>query len=226
MRLLMTDITEMHQGNYCVAGWNAATGRMVRPLPNGSNWTTQMLATHGIRGGATIQFSPIVANLNGTFPHRTEDTAINPAAIAAVKAVRPGWLTAAAPPMALSLDAAFQGHIETTGEWNGALKGAFVAEGAQIGSLAAVRVERDNFEFFEGNFNGTKSLRAYLTDGDGCYSLPVVARNFRESYRAEGVDQLNDSLPAAGDLHVRVGLARAWAGQPGKCTAMINGLYW
>jgi len=35
MQILITDVTEMHQGNYCVAGWNLNAGTMVRPLPNG-----------------------------------------------------------------------------------------------------------------------------------------------------------------------------------------------
>lgn len=32
MDILVTDVTEMNGGHYCVAGWCAATKRMVRPM--------------------------------------------------------------------------------------------------------------------------------------------------------------------------------------------------
>jgi hypothetical protein len=38
MEILITDVTEMGGGNCCVAGWDVVAKRMVRPLPNGSNW--------------------------------------------------------------------------------------------------------------------------------------------------------------------------------------------
>jgi hypothetical protein len=36
MELLITDVTEMGGGNYCVAGWDIVANRMVRPLDDGS----------------------------------------------------------------------------------------------------------------------------------------------------------------------------------------------
>jgi hypothetical protein len=33
MQIVITDVTEMHQGNYCVAGWCPKSEKMVRPLP-------------------------------------------------------------------------------------------------------------------------------------------------------------------------------------------------
>jgi hypothetical protein len=65
-----------------------------------------------------------------------------------------------------------------------------------------------------------------MSDNEARYSLPVVAKNLRELYRAKGVAAVNKLLPKTGKLHVRVGLARAWSGQPGKCSVMINGVYW
>lgn len=85
---------------------------------------------------------------------------------------------------------------------------------------------RPNLEFFENDYKGEKSLRAYITDQDARYSLPVVAKNLRELYRSKGAAAVNKLLPKSGNLHVRVGLARAWPDQPGKCTVMINGVYW
>ena len=136
------------------------------------------------------------------------------------------WFGVGAPPVSQSLAGAFQQSVQTTGTWNGARKGAYVQEGTQISSLAAVRIARANLQFFEDNYGGNRSLRAYLTDADTRYSLPVVAKNLREIYRIDGPNAVNQYLPNAGNLHVRVGLARAWPGQPGKCTVMINGVYW
>ena len=69
MRLIITDVTEMHGGNYCVAGWKAQGQRMVRPLPNGANSTAGLLQQHGIAPGASID----------VFPHRTTASKCVPA---------------------------------------------------------------------------------------------------------------------------------------------------
>jgi hypothetical protein len=225
MKLLITDVTEMHQGNYCVAGWNPTSGSMVRPLPNGSNWTGAQLAKGGIQPGTTIEVTATGAQA-GAYPHRTEDTPISVNSIKLIDAGPRAWFGAGAPPLTTTLAAAFQDHLRTTGIWDGAKKGAYVQEGSQIGSLSAVKISRANLEFFEDDYQGKKSLRAYVTDNDARYSLPVVAKNLRELYRAKGVAAVNKLLPKSGDLHVRVGLARAWSGQPGKCAVMINGVYW
>ena len=94
-----------------------------------------------------------------------------------------------------------------------------------VGSLSAIRVGAANLAFFENNFQGTLSLPAYLTDSNVCYNLPVVAKDLRDTYRASGIANLNGVFAGVGYLHVRVGLARAWSGQQGKCTVMINGVY-
>ena len=64
MRLLITDVTEMSGGNFCVAGWSAQSSSMLRPLPNGSNWTLNGLAVHGISPGATVDFVPQMAEIS------------------------------------------------------------------------------------------------------------------------------------------------------------------
>lgn len=225
MDLLITDVTEMHAGNYCVAGWNPKTGSMVRPLPNGSNWTEAQLVKYDIQPGATIQATATGAQ-GGLYPHRTEDTPIDLDSVKLVNAGPKAWFGVGAPPVEKTLAAAFEDHLKTTGSWDGAKKGAYVQEGTEIGSLAAVSISRSNLEFFENDYKGEKSLRAYVTDKDARYNLPVVAKNLRELYRSKGVEAVNKLLPKSGNLHVRVGLARAWKQQPDKCTVMINGVYW
>src|SRR5882724_1841473 len=149
MQILITDVTEMHQGNYCVAGWDSKTGTMVRPLPHGSNWTEAQLAQYGIQPGATIQVNASGAATGGVYPHRTEDTPIDLASVKLVSGGSSTWLGSGAPPLAQTLAAAFQNNVQTTGVWDGARKGAYVQEGANISSLAAVKIARPNIEFFE-----------------------------------------------------------------------------
>ncbi|MBN8937001.1 MAG: hypothetical protein J0I13_12150 [Rhizobiales bacterium] len=177
MQILITDVTEMHQGNYCVAGWDSKGGTMVRPLPNCSNWTGTQLTTYGIQPGATVQLDNAGAASSGIYPHRTEDTQIDLASVKFVTAASNTWFGTGAPPLVSTLAAAFQNNVQTTGVWKCARKAAYVQEGTNIGSLAAVRIGRANFEFFENDFNGNKSLRAYMVDNDARYSLPVVAKN-------------------------------------------------
>jgi hypothetical protein len=225
MQILITDVTEMHQGNYCVAGWSKSAGRMIRPLPNGSNWTGVQLAKHGIQPGARIGFNATGAAASAAYPHRTEDLPIDVGSIGQIDTGWNVWFGVDAPPACPTLALAFENNVQTTGIWDGARKGAYVPEGTRIGSLSAVRVNCAELEFFENDYRGEKSLRAYVTDEDAMYSLPVVAKNLRELYRAKGATSVSKLLPKSGKLHVRVGLARAWAGQPTKCTAMINGVY-
>jgi hypothetical protein len=226
MQILITDVTEMRHDNYCVAGWDSNVGRMVRPLPNRSYWTEAQLTRYGIQPGAAIQFNPTGGAPTGTYPHITEDTLIDLDSVKPVSAAMTAWFGPGAPPLDPTLAAAFQSNVQTTGVWNGARKGAYVQDGTQIGSLAGVRIVRPNLEFFEDNYQGKKSLRAYMTDSAARYSFPVVAKDLRELYRSEGTEAVNKLLPKSGDLHVRVGLARAWPEQPGKCTVMINGVHW
>ena len=224
MRIIITEITEMHEGNYCLAGWEAQTQRMVRALPNGNNWTAGLLQKHEIGPGATFDMNANGQQHRSAYPHKTEDTPVDQATIHLVNATPINWLGTNAPPSHATVGGAFGGHLQHTGFWNGAWKGVHVAEAVQIGSLSAVTIPVDRIELFEDDYQGKTRLRAYIDDGDACYNLPVVARNLREGYRLHRVDGARRTLPANGRVHVRLGLARAWAGQPGKCSLMINGI--
>src|SRR5262245_18008301 len=122
MDILITDVTEMHAGNYCVAGWNRAENRMVRPLPNGANWTGAKLAQYGIAPGVTIRVQP-QGIATGTYPHRTEDTPINSANIEIVGNGFTDWFGHDAPALAANLNAGFDGNLQRNSLWNGVKQG-------------------------------------------------------------------------------------------------------
>lgn len=222
MRLIITDVTEMGGGNYCVAGWCPATASMVRPLPNGSNWSSRMITVYGIVPGLILQVQPNGQNPNGLYPHRTEDVPINPIVTPLANQAAPPWLSSAAPARAATIQAAFDNSVHHNSQWNGRLQGVHVAEGALCRSLWGLEISRQSVSFTT-DFD---KLKAVIHDGDSEYLLSVSARNLKETYRAGGDQAVTNLLPQGGRLHIRLGLARAWDGQPGKCYLMLNGVYW
>jgi hypothetical protein len=90
----------------------------------------------------------------------------------------------------------------------------------------ALELSNQQLKFFEDDFNGKKSLRTILEDSKAKYNLPVVGRELRELYRSNGIQAVISAMPASGNIHVRLGLARAWSGQAKKCFAMVNGVTW
>jgi hypothetical protein len=218
MDLLITDVTEMSGGNYCVAGWDIAAKRMVRPLPNGSNWTAALLEQHGLVAGTSIQVTPRGAS-NGIFPHRTEDTPIDPASIKASKKVFSDWLGASAPQVAASLNVGFGGHFQWNSEWNGVRQGVYILPRVQCSSLVAVRVPKSNLSFSEA----FSKLKATLDDGSDSYQFTVSSKVLKEAWRNGGLVAVDNALPARKEFHIRVGLARPYDDPP-KCYAMLNGV--
>jgi hypothetical protein len=167
VELTITEVTEMSPGIFCVAGWCAVEKRMVRPLPNGSNWSENLLAHCGVVPGATIAVVPIGAASNGAYPHRTEDQPIDASKI---KQINPGpgiWFGPSAPPAGRLLATAFEGNVEYNSTYRGCLQGVFVPLGTQTQSLGAVLCSRRNLSFVE-EFD---KLKIVLTDDFASYKL-------------------------------------------------------
>ena len=222
MRLIITEVTEMSPGNFCVAGWDARTGRMVRPLPNGGNWTAGLLRQHSVAPGAVLNFNPTGVAHHSAFPHHTEDTPVDLASIAVVTVAPGAWFGPNAPTCANTLAQAFQGHVQNNSTWNGVLQGVYVPVGTQTRSLWGVSCQRAALTFAEE----FKKLKAELNDGTAIYKLAVTSHVLKETFRGGGVAAVIQALPRAGNLHVRVGLARAFGNPADKCYVMINGVYW
>jgi hypothetical protein len=124
-------ITEMSAGNFCVAGWHVQSRRMVRPLPNGGNWTAGLLQRHSIAPGAVLDFAPTGVAHPSAFPHHTEDAPVDLANIAVVSVGPGAWFGPNAPPCANTLAQAFQGHVQHNSVWNGVSQGVYVPVGTQ-----------------------------------------------------------------------------------------------
>jgi hypothetical protein len=198
---------------------------MIRPLPNGGNWTAQLLQLHAIVPGATIVATSTDQSLNSSYPHRTEDIVVDQATMENIHPGPISWSGAEAPLTHGLVSEVFGDQLGNNGSWDGVLKGVHVLEHTEVGSLGAVRIPVADINLFEDEYNGTKKLRAYLDDAQACYNFPVVAKSLRDAYRHGGLAASNDLLPSRGLVHVRLGLARALAEQAGKCSLMINGIY-
>jgi len=219
MDILITEVTEMHRGNYCVAGWDFASARMIRPLPDGYNWTAELIARHRVAPSATIRIIPRGTPLARP-PHRTEDTPIDISNIANAGTEFYDWTGPAAPPAATDVDAGFEGHIRHNSEWHGARQGVHVLVGAPCNSLAAIRVQRPRLSFI-AQF---EKLRAILYDGTARFRLPVSSRTLNEAWRQDGLPAVRQALPAKAIVCVRLGLTRPFGNPPDKCYLMINGV--
>ena len=222
MELLVTDVTEMSAGHYCVAGWHGAGERMVRPLPEWSQWTAPVLDVHRIVPGARIRVDAAASPGSGCYPHRTEDTRVRAASIKSGRAELGPWFGPSAPPCCDTLMGAFEGRLEHLWTARGRRHGVHLKAGTRTRSLWAVRVPCTGLHLVEGR----DKLRALLDDCHERYELAVSSRALKEAWRAGGLDAARRTLPREGFLHVRVGVARPYADAPDKCYVMVNGIHW
>jgi len=216
MNILITDITEMHAGNYCVAGWDINNRRLVRPLPGGANWTAGLLQRHGIVIGVTIRVMPS-GQPAGEFPHTTEDTPIDAREIVQVAAGFGDWLGGSSPVPARTLSLAFGGHLQWNSEWDGIKQGVHVMAGAHCVSLVTLHGRKSGLQFRE-SFG---KLKAIVHDGSESYQLPVSSLHLKEAWRLGGVAAATRATPERAILNLRLGLARPF---PDKCYVMLNGV--
>jgi hypothetical protein len=225
MRLIITDLTEMSPGNFCVAGWDAQAQRMVRPLPNGANWTQALLQQSGIAPGATVQFHALNQPHASVYPQHTEDTRIDAANITLISVGPINWFAPNAPPTQPRLAQAFGNALAFNSEWNGVRQGVHVPIGTQVSSLGAILIPSVGIELNEEVYNGKTSLKAVLNDGAHRYKVAVSSLALKVAWRNGGVAAATQALPQTAQIHVRVGLARAFGNPADKCYVMVNGVH-
>ncbi len=69
-----------------------------------------------------------------------------------------------------------------------------------------------------------KRLRCTIRTGTSVLRPSITSLALRELYREGGVQAVQSSLQPASRLHLRIGLARAFSGQPEKCYVQVNGI--
>jgi hypothetical protein len=230
MELLITEITNMSGGMRCVAGWCPAEGRMVRPLPNGHNWSQQLINEVGLEVGSKISVIPIGAH-NGSLPHTTEDLRVQGSQIRVIEKGFNGWIGASGPAVAKDLSSAFDGFLLFGAPFRNVQKGLHVTTGDNCKSLVGLNLPAKQLMFRENQFQEEPpKLHAILTFGPqyspAKYEVTVASTKLNAIWRDQGINALNQHLPKDGFVHVRVGLARGWGARPDYCTVMLNGVLW
>jgi hypothetical protein len=222
--VIITDLTEMSTGNYCIAGWDWQNQRMIRLLTRfGGNWNNSHVGQDKLWHRRRVKFQKVAMPAGIAYPHATEDTRIDETTMEVF--ARPNdWRTTILQSESIDIDAVFGGLLNQViiGQTR---KSPFLTPNAQCASLGAVRAEAANFRFYENNFNPDKvKLRCQFTKAGSRFDLPVSSYRLKMRWRQIGVDQMNSKQGEFGQVHVRVGLARPWADN-NKCYLMLNGLY-
>ena len=240
--VLISEVTRMSMGNYCVAGWDIHARRMVRPLQSsGANWKLMAfpLQSSDANGDAaadrTIFSVGHLVNClptgrkNSVYPHATEDLLLSGAPSFLERFDESGTY-------ALLLPATFQSIQQLFGR--ALVDGKYVQNGTNCNSLGGVRAARRQIGFLEDSFG---KLRLQLQDVDGVvYRLPVTCDWLQHLFSPSdedaephfGVAEANEWLcvnPPDTDIILRIGLARGWSGKdrswhPPRCYAQLNGI--
>jgi hypothetical protein len=218
MEILITDVTEMSGRNFCVAGWDAANKRMIRRLPDGGHWPQALIAKHGIQPGTVLTAEP-KGTQTSALPHSAEDTPIDPTTISTSQ-TSPDWTGTTAPEISLTIAQAFSNCLQWNKIFRGIHQGVYVPKGTNCSSLAAVKIGKADISFCEP----FGKLLAIINDGTASYQLSVSSHIYKVGWREGGIAKAASLLPNRSKLHVRVGLARDFEGQPNRCYLMVNGI--
>lgn len=226
MRVLITDVTDMQPGKQCVAGWDIDNECMVRPLPDGDNWTTTAVDAYGISPGVVVEFEVAGRVHNGSYPHSTEDKDVLSNKVNVIGASGVDWTGADAPKTGDTVQGVFARSIKNSSEFRGVLKGVHVTTGTKCHSLGGIEIARRQLTLETDSFRGgPEKLRAILDDGENTYSLSVSSSALKAAFAQGGLPAANALLPKGNIFHVRLGLARAFQDSPDKCTLMLNGVH-
>ncbi|MCA3692447.1 hypothetical protein [Aquidulcibacter sp.] len=224
MQILITDITDMADGMYCVAGWNEAEGRMIRPLPQGRHWHAELLEKHRIAVGSRIEVIPTGRHHNGDYPHTTEDLDVVTGSIQLVDEVPTSQIIEIVPAAAMNLTQAFEGHLRLENPFRGISQKLWVPVGSRCRSLVSINRPFGSIEILVNKFG---TLRAKIESNEGDFNrveVTVSCSLLKHAYRKGGVAHAMSKLPAADNWHLRLGLAREFEKTPGECALMLNGV--
>ncbi len=214
MQIIVTDVTLMHNGHVCVAGWDLERKCMVRPLAGpGQHWAEEMAGEHLFEMGNVVQLVPSKARNTRGLPHAREDVIIK----------EEPELIGSVPPAQLPSRLAESEHASVRRLFAGHLKsGMYVLEGSDCPSLGAVSVDSRRMGFEEREKPKGPQLRCWFYDAEGVsYNFPVVSRTIRAMYEEGGLEAVVELRKRRRLAHVRLGLANPFK-DDGRCWVMVN----
>ena len=227
--VVITEVTRMHHGHFCVAGWDIHAGQMVRPLqPSGAHWELRN-GQLPFRVGEVIHCHPAHRE-HGSPPHSHEDFLLLKIPGALKQFNEKETFDLLQRTVDTSVRKMFGQHL---------IDDKYIPDGAECRSLGAVCVQRRNVRFIKGYRPG--KLRVELYDSDRIlYDLPVTCEALLHAFSQEqpnskshsGHDAANQWLQVTRSdqpVMLRLGLARGWEGSDGtwnpkRCYLQLNGI--
>lgn len=199
------------------AAWNTREGR------SDTLWDSTVAGPgKAFDVGNVVGFSASAAPANFPFPHATEDRILdNVGSIHVKQSVALNQVAAVtAAGVSATLEAAFDAGLTRAPSGK-----AYVQDGHVGRSLGSIEVYPNQLSLFVGTnvYNAKQQLRANLLIGGATYDLSVPADAARSRWKQSGVGAVVADMQASQKIHIRLGLARPFAGNP--CYAQINGLY-
>ena len=219
-RLLVTDITEFGSLR-CVAGWDLDRSVMIRPEPQpGAFWPMVSVGpARAFSVGAVVEFRGQPPNPATPYPHFTEDRVVVGSVTRSASTLgvdrRRQFLAAT---LSQSMDDLFSCQMQ----WSNRTR--FVAEGVQCRSLGAIEIGASAIQFREDTSKAKSRPRCLISGSGGPMDFSITSLALRELHRSGGIEAIRASLQHASRLHLRIGLARAFPGQPGRCYVQVNGI--
>ncbi len=220
MDVIVTDLTNMSRGNHCVAGYDPTSLRMIRPKPNGRNWTSDQIDTYKIEVGRVLNLGTRAhQQLQSHLPHRNEDWFVY------ADEMKPGNKAMPQPNSSDSLQGCFGNNVVQGRGYRYYFK-AYVEDGVNCCSLAGLNQNTKNLYLFFTEFDGKRKLRAKFIDsaGEG-WDLGVTSTELNNQIQdKENLKAYNRQLGEREHIHLRVGLARRFPAQHNRCFVQLNGI--
>lgn len=218
-KMLVTDVTN-YGSLRCVAGWDIDRRKMIRPEPHaGGFWSAIMIGPTGFQRSKIVTFTAIPPNPATKYPHRTEDRVVVGAVTSVSTPSRDEVWKILRSTESEGLSEIFDSNLVYDGQK------AYVPDNTQTRSQGAIALDPKEMEI-EKHFNyvGKERLRARFTIEGRTLAPNLTSTAALAMLRNDKVEEINKRIAAAKRLHVRVGLARAFPGQPTRCYMQINGI--
>lgn len=226
--IIVTDVTNYGSALYCVAGWEIAAGRMIRPEPANSDpriessrfWDRTVVGPNSpFWPGHVVRFEATDPPGSFAFPHATEDRIVTSGVEWIGTDQSP--LNALGPSVSANLPAAYDGGLVRAASTK-----AYVPANYRGRSLGAIELQPNFVQMRtdENPFSGKRTLRATVTSGGVSYDLSVTSSDARTLWQQAGAQAIQDRVAASRLVHLRVGLSRPFAARPNECYSQVNGL--
>lgn len=215
--ILVTEVTNMHNGYVCVGGWCELESRMVRPLSGRrEHWNESLAKPELFQFGNVVRIVPAGFSSGRGLPHAREDCVVNghPERIGNVETS--DLADALSPSESPSIQKLFNGQMQES---------RYVMAGSDCASLGAIRTHAQRLGFDErAKPGGIVQLRCWFYDQtDSRYNLPVASRSLQLVQQKGGLDALTEHKAGARTAHVRIGLAHPF--DDARAFAMVNHVF-